>query len=167
MNRTLLIGCIGLTWSVLMFTIVLPRGITMPASVEMAALSPIFWPRIVIALAGLASAVLLMQGILAKGTKRTDAAQESSEYYRWPKATSRVAIAFALILAAYLSIDFFGLVIPSILALAILMWFAGERSIFKIVTVAMLVPIMLLVFFQYVANVPIPLGDIQYILFPE
>lgn len=167
MNRNALIGCVGIAWSLLMLGVLIPLGTTMPDDIKIAALSPVFWPRIVVSFAAIASAFLLVQGIMERKSQLSVQDDQDDGYYPLQKAITRIVIVFALILGTYWSIDSLGLVIPSILTLGILMFLAGETSMVKIVLISILTPVILFSFFQYVANVPIPLGELYYIVFPD
>ena len=64
----------------------------------------------------------------------------------------------ATLFVFYFLIDHLGMVVPGIAVIFGMMWFAGERRYALMATVAVVVPVLLYVFFVHVANIPIPLG---------
>ena len=145
----------------------IPVGITVPDGVEIRALSPDFWPLIVMIALGIAGASLALQGWFGsrkgsgqesdQGTETTSD-PETENILPLGKAATRVAVFMAVLFAIYFAIPLIGMAAATIPALGFLAWFAGERRWKIIAPLAVILPLVLYYFFVYVANVPIPLG---------
>jgi len=57
-----------------------------------------------------------------------------------------------------LSLEFFGILIPSILFLGALMFYFGQKRWFLIIIIMILVPLFLYLFLHGIANVQFPTG---------
>lgn len=166
MNHNILAGGGGLFWSLMMFLVIFPLGIDMPNSIEISALSPVFWPRIVVGLAGISSIFLLVQGAYQfKKAGSVKSENVAGEYYPCAKALTRVLVVFIIVFSVFFLIDLLGLVLPTIVSLGILFWHGGERDLKKIILLSIGLPLLLFVFFQFIAGIPIPLGELEYLFF--
>ena len=58
----------------------------------------------------------------------------------------------------YISLERYGVVVPSIILLPLIMLYFGERNPLTIGILSLALPILLYVFFRYVAGISIPLG---------
>ncbi len=167
-SREIWIGAVLLLLATAAWLVIIPQGIVVPDGVEVRALSPDFWPLIVVAVAGLASIILLVQGIITwKKTAHRGAAQEldthegkaeSDTVLPFGRSMRRVAAMLGALFAMYYAILQIGMVAATIPVLGFLTWFGGERRWKIIIPVATVLPLALYFFFVHVANVPIPLG---------
>ena len=159
----LISGIVLCAIGVLGIAVLIPVGIQEPASVDFAALSPSYWPRIVCgALAG-------MGLVIAAATFfGADDAEESKQAvvgdYPVPIVLARVAAAIGLMFGAYFLLEPLGFVVTGALVLAVFMIFAGERSPVVIPAISAGVPLFLFFFFTKVANIPIPNGVLRSVL---
>lgn len=156
--------------AVLAYLVAIPAGIVVPDDIEIRALSPDFWPLIVVAVLGLAGISLIFQGLAGMGLLQRKQAtsgagqagaaskDEGNDALPLAKAAPRVAIFILCLFLIYFAISLIGMVATTIPALLFLAWFAGERRWKIIVPLAILLPVVLYIFFVYVANVPIPNG---------
>lgn len=135
--------------------IVIPGHIRVPAGVEVAALSPDFWPKVVawgIVLLGLALAAqawLALRRSIPVGS--VDRPERAEEWLRAGAAISAMVVYYALI-------PYLGIVaasIPAYIAMASLM---GARRWSVVVPIGVLLPVALYFFFVEVARIPLPLG---------
>lgn len=167
--REMIVGIAIVVLSALGLLVIIPVGVIVPDGVEIRALSPDFWPFIVVAAAGLAGATLAVQGLVSwkkatqsdvlqtpDSTKRNEAID--SEQLPLRQAATRVIITIATLFVLYYAIPVIGMVATTIPIAGFLMWYAGERRWKIILPVAIALPLVLYFFFVYVANVPIPLG---------
>ena len=148
----------------------IPRGVAVPGSVKVAALSPDFWPRLIAYGAIAASVFLFIETLIVRqaaarpdGAQSDDAQSDDAEEearYRLAAlpATVRVAVLVAALFAFYAGLTALGVVAASILLLFAMMLFFGERDIRLVAGLSVAIPLLLYAFFRYAASVPIPLG---------
>ena len=148
----------------------IPRGVAVPGSAKVAALSPDFWPRL-IAYGAIAASVFLFietlivrqaaarpDGAQSDGAQSDDAEEEARYRLAALPATVRVAVLVAALFAFYAGLTALGVVAASILLLFAMMLFFGERDIRLVAGLSVAIPLLLYAFFRYAASVPIPLG---------
>ena len=148
----------------------IPRGVAVPGSAKVAALSPDFWPRLIAYGAIAASVFLFIETLIVRqaaarpdGAQSDDAQSDDAEEearYRLAAlpATVRVAVLVAALFAFYAGLTALGVVAASILLLFAMMLFFGERDIRLVAGLSVAIPLLLYAFFRYAASVPIPLG---------
>lgn len=137
--------------------VLIPSGIITPGSVEIAALSPSFWPQIVLIGLAIAGTIILFQGIFPSGGLQDQ--DDVGEFkLAWPVVVVKLIIAITLLFSYYFAIEVFGIVLSSVVILVALMLLGGERRLTLLLPVAIILPVLLFYFFTYVANVPLPLG---------
>ena len=156
MNKSLLAGMMMLIVGLLLFFVLIPYGIDSPKKIRYAALSPLYYPKIVaVALS------IIGFAIMVKSWRQTELETLEPQH---PNGKFRI-IGFLLILAIYATtLDFFGFVLSGTLTLTASFLLAGERRIIVITTIALSLPIMLHLFFYKIANVPIPAGILAPLL---
>lgn len=153
----------------LMMTVVIPVGIDSPGEVDILALSPSFWPLVIMALMGSIGLVVTLRALLAlRAAKEPDAAGPLPDNASTAGATAsgggsnaRVVACVAILFAFQQLLEPLGLVLASTLVITALMLLAGERRARLIVPIALLVPAGLYLFFTHVAMVQIPLGVLE------
>jgi len=148
-------GIIILLLGIATFFILIPKGIVVPSNIEVLALSPDFWPRIVAALFSLCGVTMIFQSTAEK----SDSENEASITSRIPRLTITLLALFAF----YFVIPQLGMVVPAIALIFGMMFFSGERRWVMMATTAIVTPLLLYVFFVYIANIPIPLGIFESI----
>ena len=159
----LISGIVLCAIGVLGIAVLIPVGIQEPASVEFAALSPSYWPRIVCgALAGMGFVVAAATFFGADDAG--DDEQAAIGDYPIPIVLARIAAAIGLMFSAYFLLEPLGFVVTGALVLAVFMVFAGERSPVTIASISAGVPLFLFFFFTKVANIPIPNGVLRSVL---
>ncbi len=141
--------------------VLIPQGVKVPGNIKTAALSPDFWPRIIAIGAILSSIFLLVENTFMKQppTETNEEADAAAEYKlaTLPGALKTVILIIALF-AFYFSLTTLGVVAASIILICAMMLFFGERKFWLIAALGIGVPVLLYLFFRYVASVPIPLG---------
>lgn len=135
--------------------LIIPQGVSIPGGIDLSALSPDFWPKIVMYGLVIAGGIILFQGFVPKAEQQEGEIQESLS---WDVATVKLVICILTIFLYYFAISYLGIVISSVVVLLGLMLLGGERRAKLLLPVAMLLPILLYYFFTHVANVPLPLG---------
>ncbi len=156
MNRADLIigGCVIAIGSLGLWGII-PAGVVVPSEIEISALSPAFWPQVVMIGMIMAGLVVFFQGVFPK--------VEGDTEFSEPALTSAVIIgklcfAVAVMFAYYYAITQIGIVLSSLVVLLLLMMLGGERKPILLISISITLPVLLYYFFTHVANVPLPLG---------
>ena len=165
-TRELALGIGVLVLATLGVLFIIPYGIVMPENIEVRALAPNFWPLIVVVAAGIAGAIVTVQGFADRKRptlsptpdESAPADHEIDDDRPLAQASIRVVIVVASIFVLYFAIPHAGIVAGSMALLAFLIWFAEERRLWMILAISILLPLVLYAFFVYVANVPMPLG---------
>lgn len=141
--------------------VLIPQGVAVPDTVKKAALSPDFWPRIIAIGAIVASVFLLIENTLLKQppTLPEDEIEAATRYDMPPiPGTISTLVLIVALFVFYFSLTTLGVVVASIILICAMMLFFGERKYWLIATLGLATPILLYLFFRYIASVPIPLG---------
>lgn len=146
-------GLVGLLYLV-------PTWVKSPPNIQVRALSPTFWPTILFWGLTVFGGFISLSALLAKedAVAPDERPQEDGEEGFHLKSVLRTVAAMTVLLVYYLTVDWLGLVLASILAAGALALLAGERRYVAVAIVAVGVPIFLYYFFTIVANTPLPLG---------
>jgi len=139
--------------------VAIPYGVQEPKKVKFVALSPSYYPRLICyCLLGFGIALLARQifSALKKDTAKFIDDQTIKKVYL-------LAVA-VLLFAYYLSLPFLGFVLASSIVLFLLLLLAGDRNYFALVSIPLLLPICVYLFFTKVANIPIPAGILEPML---
>ncbi len=142
--------------------VLIPYGITSPANVRIAVLSPTIWPNIIAGALVILGAIQFARSLAAgrggeTGTvSEADAAGEANGWQPW----ARIG-AVALIMAGlFFSLPLIGMPIAGVLAiLAYALLVRAGRPVTAALT-AIILPLTIYAFFNHVAKVPIPQGKI-------
>lgn len=155
--------------SVIGYFVIIPLGIVVLDGVDIKALSPDFWPLIVVILLGISGLAVFIQGMagtgmipgkkgLDSGSTLTCEMEEGSQDLPLARAAARVGTFLAVLFLIYILIPVIGMVAATMPALLFLTWFSGERRWKIMIPLALALPLILYFFFVYIANVPIPNG---------
>ena len=152
--------------------VIIPAGIVIPAGRKLRALSPDFWPTIIVGILAAAGISILLQGLiriarnpekkpLLRAKSMTCEVEHAPDELPWGKAHLRVLIVLLVLFLIYFSISCLGLVGATIPAICFLCRYGGEKRWKVIIPLSVLLPLALYMFFVHVANVPIPNGLFQ------
>ena len=156
MKESRLVGAAVVGIGVLALFVLIPVGIVSPSDVPALALAPEFWPLVI------ASIFTLMGILMTIAPGSTD--QETAEELRLiPSRLPRLSGFLAVLFAFYFSVPYLGMVLPAMVIIVGLCWFTGERRWLLLTSIAVGIPVVLVLFFQFVANMPIPLGMFEFI----
>ena len=150
LNSSRITGIVLVVIGLLVFFVLIPVGIVSPSNLDNLAIAPDFWPRIV-------AGVFTLMGIVI-AVKSGGEAADGEQSIPWSGRLPRLAVVLAALFGFYFAISSFGMVAPAMALIFGLMLFAGERRWWLMILVSTLVPILLYIFFVFVANIPIPLG---------
>ena len=150
----LLLTCIA----VLVIWVAIPYGVQEPKKVKFAALSPSYYPRLV-------GYCLLAFGLILLATRwfSKQKSDDSSSNLRSRWLLILIGIV-ATLAAYYIALEPLGFVLASTIAVFVLLLMAGERSVVALISIPLILPIALHLFFTNVANIPIPSGILQPII---
>lgn len=160
-RKDLLTGALFLLLGLGTLFLLIPAGVDSPGRVEIAALSPEFWPRVIAIAVILVSLCLLAEShfLKAPAEEQDEDAEKDAQYKldTLPGTLRTVVLIFALF-AFYFALTTMGVVVSSIVLMFAMMLYFGERSWKFILPISILLPIVLYLFFLHVAGVPMPLG---------
>lgn len=151
MIKERIIGAAVLLLGLILLFVLIPVGIDSPSKIEHASLSPEFWPRII-------SLIFTVMGVLIIFKPGVEDAEEIDEFDNWSSRIPRLAVVLVSLFTFYFVIENLGMVIPGMVIIFSMMWFAGERRWLLMGWLSASVPLLLYFFFVHVANIPIPLG---------
>lgn len=154
----LIIGSGVVALALLGLLAIIPSGVVLPGGVDIAALSPDFWPQIVMICLAIAGAIVLFQGMFPAGNRTDEGEGESLSF---GIASLKLVTAILAVFVYYFAITHLGIVVSSCVVLLGLMLLGGERRLKILLPTALILPVLLYYFFTYVANVPLPLGMFQ------
>jgi len=143
--------------ALLIVWVAIPHGVQEPKKVKFVALSPSYYPRLIGYALLLFGACLIVKYFLSSNLSTT--ANGTNEY------NSKRLIPIALILSGlYFGLQSLGFVLAPAIGLGALLWLAGERNVWVILLMSIVLPLALYIFFTKVANIPIPGGVLDPIL---
>lgn len=158
------LGIALLAISVFVLAWLIPVGIDSPGTISNWALAPAFWPRLIMIAMTALSVVILFQGLNRVRILRAEGVEAEP---REPNIAGNVKTAIAAIglFIFTWTMTWGGIVVPSMVALALYILLHGERRLTIIVPVSIGVPLALYLFFLKVALVPMPLGIFENYFF--
>lgn len=143
------------------YFVLIPHGIDIPASESNRALSPDFWPRLVVITTVVASFAVFI-GAFKFNSRNGNETNESDigdlSNYNFKVMLTRILILLLMFGVFYSSIQSFGLVVTSSILSIVMMVMFGERRYAMVIAISILLPVGLYLFFRYVAGIPIHLG---------
>ena len=143
-------GILMVLVSLTLIIVLIPLGIDEPKKVRFAALAPSYYPYIV------STILLLLGAVIIIRSRREKATQSEPNIH--PQAFRRLS-KFILLLAVFAaSLEWAGFILSSSAALIVALILAGERRALIIIANALIIPIILYLFFYKIAGIPIPLG---------
>jgi len=157
-RREIVFAGLTLAASVLFALIVIPRGVTTPASVKHLPLSPAFLPYLLTAAIGVFALIHMLEAIFAPHIPAEDDGAQPGVHPRWK---SRVLMLCGLLVVYLVLPDRLGMLPTSILVTIALLAIGGERRPLILLGVGIGVPLLVYLFFAHVAQVPLPTGILE------
>lgn len=145
----MLIGAVILWW-------IIPTYVATPRRVPIRALSPSFWPSIIASTILVCGVVLTARAIFAPVPP--EAVVDDLSVSR--AEGLRLLALFAILMGIYFALPVVGMVWVCMIAFAILVLLSGGRNIVWGMIAAVVLPLLLYLFFTKVAGVAIPQGQI-------
>ncbi|QFT92122.1 Tripartite tricarboxylate transporter TctB family protein [Roseovarius sp. THAF9] len=134
--------------------VVIPNGVTRPASVKHLPLSPVFLPYVLTIGVGIFALIHLLEAIFAAHIPGEDDASLGTH----PRWKSRVLMLVGLLALYLLMPGRLGMPLTAIIVTIALMAIGGERRPLILLGVGIAVPVLVYLFFAHVAQVPLPMG---------
>lgn len=153
-RREITFAVLTLLASLLFAFVVIPAGVTSPASVKHLPLSPTFLPYVLTIGVGLFALVHLLEAIFAAHIPGEDG-NPLGVHPRW---FSRLAMLVVLLLIYLILPETLGMPLTAILVTIALMAIGGERRPLILLGVGIAVPVLVYLFFAHIAQVPLPMG---------
>jgi hypothetical protein len=157
----ILLAIILIFFSVALFYFVIPSQINEPSYINSKYLSPAFIPRLFSICLGCVALLLLAQSVAQLKDKQQKKAQFEQKTDLVSKTRKKQYLAFFLwgscCLFVY-SVELLGILIPSILFLGALLSYFGEKRWILNLSIMILIPTFLYLFFHVIVNVQFPEG---------
>lgn len=142
---------------------IIPSGVTDPGTVEFAELSPAFWPQVIMILLGIIGiSIIGVEVFNTKSSSTVTTEERIEDDYTLPGKAIRLTVSFGLLFLTYFCIEYLGMVLSTAIGLISFLLLGNVRSPKMIVGLSLFLPCFLYGFFVYVANVPLPIGDLFY-----
>ncbi len=149
------LGIGAIAASVFLIAIAIPFWVSSPSNVPNIILSPLFWPNVLSALTGLVGAGLILTS-LARPRPEHPAKLDVDDR---PAAFRRLAIMAVIMTATVLVMPRLGLVWTAMVTFVATAFLVKTKHPKAAVVCAVLIPLVLYVFFAHIAGVAIPQGD--------
>ena len=153
-RREVWIGLCLIAVAALLAFAAIPLGVTRPTSVSSLPLSPVFLPYLLSALIGVFAILHIVAAFTAPHSPVADS-DDGALHPRWLLRGALVAI----LLLGYLMLPQFIGMFPTAIALTVaLMRLGGERRLPVLAVFGVLLPLVIYLFFVFIAQVPMPTG---------
>ncbi|NNJ73821.1 MAG: tripartite tricarboxylate transporter TctB family protein [Anderseniella sp.] len=149
------LGIGAIAASVFLIAIAIPFWVSSPSNVRNIILSPIFWPNVLAAITGLIGVGLIVTSIV-RPRPATSAASDVTDR---PAAFRRLAIMAVIMVATVLVMPRVGLVWTAMVTFVATAFLVKTKHPRTAMVCAVLIPLVLYVFFAHIAGVAIPQGD--------
>ena len=138
-----------------LIAVAIPFWVSSPSNVPNIILSPLFWPNVLAAFTGLIGAGLILTSI-ARPRPETPAVSDVPDR---PAAFARLAIMAVVMAATVLVMPWLGLVWTAMATFVVTAFLVKTKHPRTALICAVLIPLVLYVFFAHIAGVAIPQGD--------
>ena len=155
-NSYFISGFVALLLSLLLIFVAIPFGITSPSNISKIVLSPVFWPQVLSVLLGITGIALMVS---ANGAK-DDCVDDNEDLKVSTAGGFKRLFLMGILMTAYvIAIPKLGLVWASMIAfVALSVLIKSSRPRTAIIT-AIVIPLILYLFFAHVAGMSIPQGE--------
>lgn len=169
--RDRVLGLVLVLFALALTFILIPNGVVVPRSVRGTTMSPALWPYIVSGLLLVLGLAIALWTFTAAAVAKRDADRPEAwldappDFIVSSPATARytrVAFAILFLFVYYGMVRFAGIPVASAIAIPVLSLLYGERRYLLVIVLAITVPGTLYLFFDRVANIPIPLGILDF-----
>lgn len=175
-SRDLVLGLLLAAYSLFMAFVGIPFGIDSPEEVPNPALSPRLWPDIIIAITAFLAVLMILRAIFgrknAEGPEPAGSplppveeggAVDPTMEWQGRTGTMLTLVGIAFLLLTYPVLNIFGLLIGSVILMAAFSLLYRERQWGALIGCAIGIPLVCYLFFEKVANIPIPMGLMSFL----
>ncbi|MFN3210159.1 MAG: tripartite tricarboxylate transporter TctB family protein [Roseovarius sp.] len=159
-KRDFLLGLIACALALIILFGILPWAVKAPQVIPNLALSPTFWPRIILVAIAVFAALLAFRAYYDKVQDNAPPHGDTDEP-PFDASDLRVVFAAALTVLFCILLKPLGVVLPSILLLIAMIVLHEPRKWPQAIAVSVLFVAALYLFFRFVAKVPVPLGPLN------
>lgn len=146
-------GLATLILALFLFFVAIPYGVTAPSNVTKIVLSPVFWPEVLSILLGIIGIALMFAARTASDVESEDNEPATKGSYK------RLFLLAVLMIAYIFAIPKLGLVWTSMIAFVVLAVLIKSSHPKTAIISAVIIPLVLYLFFAHVAGMAIPQGD--------
>jgi hypothetical protein len=146
--KALILGCLLISFSVLLYFYLIPKGIYVPQNIPYPVQSPAFFPNLITGVIAFLGSLLII-----KKEKIPSDLRGKWEY-------KDLILIILLLVSIYILIYLFGFVLSSIAILFFFITMFGFKSWKVIIATSLLVPIIVYYFFHNLAKIQFPPGII-------
>ena len=161
-KSNLVLAIVLIFFSVVLLFVVIPSQINEPGYIKSKYLSPAFVPRVFTIYLGFIALVLFFRSVfhLKKSSSKKESQSSEIETPTEAGLQGQGIAVFIWISCCFfiLAVEFFGILIPSILFLGALMVFFGQKKWLLVLSIMILVPLLLYLFLHDIAKVQFPKG---------
>lgn len=147
-----ILGIVSAAFGLLLAFLIIPTQINVVGKAQWYN-QPRFFPYVISGIFVLMGVLLFLSGI-KKGKKVADQDQETYEFSL--RGTKMVLITLGLIILYVACLSFLPYIPCTIVALAVLMWFFGQRDLKKVIPVAIVLPLIIYYSFTYLLKLRLP-----------
>ncbi len=145
----------------------IPKGIYVPANINIRVMSPDFFPRVVAIFLIMMCVILALQSILSSRGRNANQkevkefSQEGSERNKIRKVKIvKICVSILFLFIYFKAVKLIGMLPSSCIFLLAFSSLYGERRFKIIIPLAIILPLMLYFFFTQIAKIPLPKGII-------
>lgn len=149
-----------LAFGVVVLSVLIPFGVVDPGHLRAGTISPTFWPKATGWMLVVFGALDVLEGILMSRTSSVVENSSDGSQGRAGAELLRACLSFIVLYASWAATFAIGLPITSALTILVFGALFGERRLWLLALIAVVVPVVLYYFFTHVAKVPIPLGTL-------
>lgn len=144
------LGAVTVLFSLVLWLFLIPNYVVVPGNIEHFYMGPNFWVTVIAASMFLLGALLLYNAL--KNARPTEGDPIT------PLQVFRLCSGMAIFVAYYLFLQSLGIIITSAIAVVACSLMYGERRLKYLLPLAILLPVMLYLFFLKIASIPMPQG---------
>lgn len=134
--------------------VLIPHGIPTPGRTAAGQMLPDFWPRVIAGSLVVLGALIALLAVFAPTPE--GAAEDHEEPHPPMVAALKVATAMVLLFVYLWLLERVGMVVASMIAIPVFAALYGDRRMWIYVPLGVILPVLLYLFFRYVASIPIP-----------
>ena len=153
-GRDVIVGFAVVLLAGVILLVLIPHGIPTPGRTAEGQVLPDFWPRLIAGGLVAVGALIALLAVFAPTPK--EAGEDHDEPHPPMFAALKVVTAMALLFVYLWLLEAVGMVVASMIAIPVFAALYGDQRVWIYVPLGIVLPVLLYVFFRYVASIPIP-----------